>query len=93
MTVIPTICWSDSTSFEWCFDGEPVGSVVAVSTKGTQGNAESREKFLAGYNQMMKRLHPKQVLLFGKEVGGLDGEIISMGYEFQDAFSTRILLD
>ena len=93
LTVIPTICWSDSTSFDWCFDGEPVGSVVAVSTKGTQGNAESREKFLAGYNQMLKRLHPKQVLLFGKEVGGLDGEIISMGYEFQDAFSTRILLD
>ena len=21
--VIPTICWSDSSSFEWCFDGEP----------------------------------------------------------------------
>ena len=25
ITVIPSICWSDHDSFEWCFDGEPVG--------------------------------------------------------------------
>lgn len=23
INVIPTICWSDRESFEWCFDGEP----------------------------------------------------------------------
>lgn len=31
ITVIPSICWSDHDSFEWCFDGEPVGGCVAVS--------------------------------------------------------------
>ena len=25
MTVIPSICWSDESSFDWCFDGEPAG--------------------------------------------------------------------
>ena len=30
INVIPTICWSDRDSFEWCFDGEPTRSVVAV---------------------------------------------------------------
>ena len=29
--VIPTISWSDKESFSWCFDGEPVGGVVAVA--------------------------------------------------------------
>lgn len=31
--VIPTISWSTPDSFAWCFDGEPVGGAVAVSTK------------------------------------------------------------
>ena len=39
ITVIPTISWSDESSFDWCFDGEPVGGAVAVSSVGTQMNA------------------------------------------------------
>lgn len=86
LTVIPTICWSDCESFEWCFDGEPKESAVAISTKGTQMNEESKERFYAGYYQMLKRLQPKEILLFGKDPGGLDGNVIYMGYEFQDRF-------
>ena len=90
MTVMPTICWSDAASFEWCFDGEPVGSVVAVSTKGTQKDDKARELFYAGYHQMLKRLMPKTVLLFGKNPGALDGNVVEMGYEFRDAFAARV---
>lgn len=38
LRVIPTIAWIDENSFSWCFDGEPVGSVVAVSSVGTQNS-------------------------------------------------------
>ena len=31
ITVIPTIAWSTPDSYEWCFDGEPVGGDVIVS--------------------------------------------------------------
>ena len=82
--VIPTICWSDSSSFDWCFDGEPQESIVAISTKGTQRNAVAKERFLAGYNQMIKRLKPIKILLFGNNPGGLDGDIIEMGYMSAD---------
>jgi hypothetical protein len=82
--VIPTICWSDSSSFEWCFDGEPKEIIVAISTKGTQGNPLSKERFLAGYNQMLKRLNPIKILLFGNNPGGLDGDIVEMGYMSAD---------
>ena len=44
--VYPTISWSTPDSYEWCFDGEPVGGVVAVSSVGTQKNAESKRLFL-----------------------------------------------
>ena len=36
--VIPSICWSGHDSYEWCFDGEPRGATVAVSSVGTQKN-------------------------------------------------------
>ena len=39
--VIPTISWSTPDSFAWCFDGEPVGGAVAVSSVGTQASPES----------------------------------------------------
>lgn len=43
--VIPTISWSDHRSFEWCFDGEPRGAVVVISTVGwVKGNDEASRK-------------------------------------------------
>lgn len=89
ITVIPTICWSDSKSFEWCFDGEPKDSIVAISTKGTQGDEIAKERFYAGYYQMLKRLNPSKILLFGKNPGALEGNVIEMGYEFNNMTKQR----
>lgn len=65
MTVIPTISWSDHDSYTWCFDGEPVGACVAISTVGTQVHKETKSLFMDGYNEMIKRLKPKQVVIYG----------------------------
>ena len=65
MTVIPTISWSNERSYAWCFDGDPVGGTVAVSSVGTQMNRESRRLFLAGYEEMLRRLQPEMVLFHG----------------------------
>lgn len=58
ITVIPTISWSDESSFEWCFDGEPVGGAVAVSSVGTRLNKRAAELFRLGYDEMLRRLNP-----------------------------------
>ena len=63
--VIPTISWSDEESFDWCFDGEPVGGMVAVSSVGTQGSARAAQFFEAGYNEMKRRLQPAQIVMYG----------------------------
>lgn len=63
--VIPTISWSDESSFDWCFDGEPIGGAVAVSSVGTQMNPNARRLFMAGYNEMLARLRPSQILFYG----------------------------
>lgn len=75
MTVIPSICWSNEASFSWCFDGEPVGGTVAVSSVGTQKNSEARRLFLAGYREMMARLRPQKIIFFGDVPQGCEGNI------------------
>ena len=65
MTVIPSICWSDESSFDWCFDGEPAGGTVAVSSVGTQKNPNARQLFQLGYSEMLRRLKPEKILFFG----------------------------
>lgn len=66
INIIPTICWSDQKSFEWCFDGEPTQSVVAVSSVGTQNNKEKKRCFLDGYHEMVERLQPTQIIFYGR---------------------------
>jgi len=64
--VYPTISWSTPASFEWCFDGEPHESIVAVSSVGTQNSTESKRAFLAGYEKMMEVLSPSGIIFYGK---------------------------
>ena len=66
INVIPTICWSDRDSFEWCFDGEPTRSVAAVSSVGTQNSKEKKRRFLDGYFEMVERLEPELIIFYGR---------------------------
>lgn len=78
VNVIPTISWSTLDSFEWCFDGEPVGGVVAVSSVGAANSKVKKKLFLAGYNEMMERLWPETILFYGKVPKECEGNIIQI---------------
>lgn len=64
--VIPTVSWSDERSYDWCFDGIEVGSIVACSSVGCLKNKEAKELFIKGFEEMINRLKPKQILMNGK---------------------------
>ena len=64
--VIPTVGWIDEASFNWCFDGEPEGGMVAVSSVGTQGTDEAKAIFMNGFREMERRLHPSKIMFYGK---------------------------
>lgn len=76
--MIPTISWSDPSSYEWCFDGEPVGGTVAVSSVGTQASPETAALFLAGYQEMLARLQPSEIILYGTVPDGCGGNIVPL---------------
>ena len=65
MLVIPTISWSDENSFEWCFDGEPSGGLVAVSSVGTQQNPDAGKLFEYGFKELIDHLYPQKIILYG----------------------------
>lgn len=76
INVIPTICWSDKDSFEWCFDGEPMQSVVAVSSVGTQNSKEKKQCFLNGYMEMLERLQPTKIIFYGGVPDECKGSVV-----------------
>lgn len=83
--VIPTISWSTPDSYEWCFDGEPVGATVAVSSVGCMKQKEAREHFIKGYNEMIKRLSPTKILFYGNVPEECTGNIVRIK-AFQEKF-------
>lgn len=75
MIVIPTIMWGFEDSYNWCFDGYPVNSVVAVSNVGLCQDKELRQMFHAGYEEMLKRLNPTKILMFTRNFEEMPGNV------------------
>lgn len=80
LKVIPVAGWSDEESFEYCFDGMPKNSLIAVSTVGVMTNYYFEQNFKAGFEEMMRRLEPAQLLLYGKKPSWLEVDIPVLNY-------------
>lgn len=70
LTVVPVINWAYESSYDWCFDGEPEHSIVAVSSVGVADDERMVSMFRNGYREMLNRLEPLKVMYFGKDVLG-----------------------
>ena len=69
LAVVPTLSWSDENSYEYCFNGLPTGSTVAVSTIGVKGDPERERLWHAGMDEAIARVRPNRVLLYGGTLG------------------------
>ncbi len=77
LIVIPTISWSTSRSYEFCFDGVEKGSIVAIGMIGCKGN---RLGFMRGYNAMLEKINPSVVICLGTPFPEMNGNIIPIDY-------------
>ncbi|MBP5698157.1 MAG: DUF4417 domain-containing protein [Alphaproteobacteria bacterium] len=73
LTVIPTISWSSSQSYGFCFDGIEQNTIVSVGMIGCKGN---KLGFLRGYDKMMEKLNPQAIICYGKPFEEMQGNII-----------------
>lgn len=65
--VIPTASWGDVDSFQYCFDGLPLNSVIAVCGVGVRRNNGALELWRIGLCELERRLHPLLIIIYGEE--------------------------
>lgn len=65
ITVIPTVTWSGEDTWDFCFDGVPQGSTIAVSTMGDGGE---HPLLFKAWDLMIDKLQPKTILLYGDDL-------------------------
>lgn len=82
--VIPTVNWGDESTFDFCFEGIEKGSVVAVSTYMASEHDNSRDQkewFMAGYNEMLRRIEPEKIICYNTPFPEMQGDIVYVDYE------------
>ena len=72
MLVIPTVSWCEEATFDFCFDGLPVGATLSISTIGVKQDDYNFNLWKAGVDEMIKRLKPKTLLIYGGKIEDID---------------------
>lgn len=81
ITVIPTVSWCEAETFSFCFDGLPKRSVLSISTIGVKSEDYNFGLWKAGVDEMIKRLKPKTLLIYGGKVDYDFGKINTVYFE------------
>jgi len=63
--VIPNIRFNDDRTYDFCFDGIEKDKTVAVGTHGCIKKKTDKEYFKNGLNELVKRLSPKNIIVYG----------------------------
>ena len=82
--VVPTVNWGNESTFDFCFEGIEKGSVVAVSTYMASEHdhrQDQKEWFMAGYNEMLRRIEPERIICYNTPFPEMQGNIIPVDYE------------
>ncbi|MCR4728218.1 MAG: DUF4417 domain-containing protein [Lachnospiraceae bacterium] len=77
LLVVPTISWSTPRSYDFCFDGVERNATVAIGMIGCKKNHLG---FMRGYNAMLEKISPANVLCLGTPFPEMEGNIISVDY-------------
>lgn len=64
--VINNVRWGTSETYEYCFNGIPHNSIVAIGTAGgSPRKLADRQRFEDGLDEMMQRLSPHTIIVYG----------------------------
>ena len=75
--VLPTVGWGAEDTYDLCFDSIETGSVVVISTLGCH---EHSDIFLAGYREMLRRIAPPLIIVYGPMIEGMSGTFLNFSY-------------
>ncbi len=84
LRVIPTVSWGDEGTFDFCFEGIPKGSTVAVSTYMVSEHghhADQKGFFMKGYRELLRRVEPERIICYNEPFPEMEGNIVYVDYE------------
>lgn len=81
INVIPTISWAEPATYDFCFLGIPEKSIVAVSTIGVKEKKEALEVWQDGMREMIKRIKPSTIIVYGGKLDFKYGKIKTVYFE------------
>lgn len=70
--IVPVASWCNEVDFEWCFDGLPEESSIAVTSNGCMSSPYGRKMFLLGVEELQKRKSPMHIIVAGRHIKELD---------------------
>lgn len=67
VTVIPSVRWAEPNTYDFVFEGLPYGGVFCISHFGPGSREPGMiDQLVDGLKEMMRRLAPSQLLVYGK---------------------------
>ena len=74
---IHNVTWSLPDSYDYSFEGLPIGSVIAINCAGIAGSPSSKYLWYKGYEEALSRLKPSSIVRYGTKMPG-ENEAISV---------------
>ena len=88
--IIPNVRFGDERTFSFCFDGIEKNKAVAIGTHGCIKRKEDKLFFKAGLAQMVQRLKPETIIVYGSAPDSIFKPYKDMGINiiaFESEFS------
>lgn len=88
--IIPNIRFGDERTFSFCFDGVEENKTVAIGTHGCIKRKEDQTFLKIGIAQMVQRLYPKTIIVYGSAPDSVFKPYTNMGINviaFESEFS------
>lgn len=85
--IIPVASWCLESDFEWCFDGLPEKSSIAITTNGCMSSPYGKRILLRGIEELQKQKSPTNLIVCGRHMDELD---IYDNIHYYPSFSQRL---
>lgn len=69
--VIPVVEWGFYSDLDWCLDGLPKGSTIAVGNYGCCTSSAKRYGFIKGVERFCRELQPSALICYGDEISSI----------------------
>jgi hypothetical protein len=74
VTMIPTAGFGPESTWEWCFDGLPMYSSLAITTNGVLDDLEAKRIFAGGVDALVNIKRPMNLIICGKYPSWLEAK-------------------